>query len=76
MPIFELTITYYRGTKLDPMLEKASQQFLSDDNFFKSRAFFQFAWRTNMGKFEERYNKLRTNHPKLEEVALRNQIKE
>ena len=76
MPSFELTIAYYRGRELNPRLEQVSQKFLLDDKFVKSRAFCQFVWRTNMIKFEERCNKLRIEHPKLEEAALQNQIKE
>ena len=48
---FELTIAYFRGRELDPILEQANQQFLSDDGFVKSRAFHQFAWRENMHIF-------------------------
>ena len=39
MPSFELTVADFRGRELDPILEQASQQFLSDDSFVKSRAF-------------------------------------
>ena len=52
VPSFELIIVDYKGRELDAVLEHTSQQFLSDDNFVKARTFFQFAWRTNMRKFE------------------------
>ena len=51
MPCFELIVVDFMGRELDPILELASQQFLSDDNFVKSRAFFQFSWRESMNIF-------------------------
>ena len=63
MPSFELTIAYYKGRELDHVLEQASQQFLSDDCFVKSRAFHQFVQRENMNNFEERCKKLKVEHP-------------
>lgn len=76
MPSLELKVVDFKGTELDPMIEQASQQFLLDDNFVKSRTFHQFAWRTSIGKYEERFNKIRKEHPELEEAALQNQVKE
>ena len=49
-PSFDLTISDYRGKELDPVLEQASHQFLSDDSFVKSRAFHQFSQRVNIKK--------------------------
>ena len=66
MPSFELTIADYRGRDLDLVLEQASQQFLSNDSFVKSRTFSQFAWRTNMSNFEERCKKLKAKHPEMD----------
>lgn len=40
MPSFELTMSNFKGRELDPILEQASQQFLLDDSFVKSRAFY------------------------------------
>ena len=40
VPSFELTVADFRGRELDPILEQASQQFLSDDSFVKSRTFY------------------------------------
>ena len=51
MPSFELTVADFMGRELDHVLEQASQQFLSDDSFVKSRAFYQFSWRENMHIF-------------------------
>ena len=62
--------------ELDPVLEQASHQFLSDDNFVESRAFHQFVWRENMSNLEERCKKLKIEHPEMDEASLQNQIKE
>ena len=76
MPSFELTVADFRGRELDPILEQASQQFLSDDNFVKSRAFHQFSWRENMHIFEERCRNMKADHPEMDEASIHNQIKE
>ena len=76
MPTLDLTVADYKGRELDPVIEQASHEFLSDDNFLKSRSFYQFAWRENIGNYEENFKKLRIEHPELEEVALHNQVKE
>ena len=60
---------------MDPIIEQASHQFLSDDSFVKSKVFHQFAWWANMGKFEEKCKKLRTEHPEMDETTLQNQVK-
>ena len=39
MPSLDLTVVDYRGRELDPVLEQASHQFLSDDSLVRSRAF-------------------------------------
>lgn len=39
-PSLELTVTDYRGRELDPFVEQASHEFIFDDNFVKSRAFY------------------------------------
>ena len=61
---------------MDPVLEQASHQFLSDDSFVKSRAFHQFSWRVNMNNFEERYTKLKAGHPEMDEKSIQSHIKE
>jgi hypothetical protein len=53
----------YKGRELDPVIEQASHHFLSDDSFVKSRAFHQFVLCKNIGKYEERCNKLRIENP-------------
>ena len=70
MPSLELTVADYKGRELDPIIKQASHQFLLDDRFIKFGTFHQFAWWENIGKFEERCNKLRIKHPKMEETAL------
>ena len=75
-PSFDLTISDYRGKELDPVLEQASHQFLSDDSFVKSRVFHQFAWRVNMNNFEERCTKLKAEHPEMDEKSIQSHIKE
>jgi hypothetical protein len=76
VPSFELTVADFRGRELDPILEQASQHFLSDDNFVKSRAFLQFSWRANMNTFEERCMKMKEEHPEMDETFIQNQVKE
>ena len=57
-------------------MEQASQQFLSDDVFVKSRDFHQFVWKANMHIFEERCKNMKTEHPEMDEASIQNQIKE
>lgn len=76
MPSLELIVVDFKGRELDPVIEQASHQFFSDDNFINSRAFYQFAWRKNIGKYEERCNKLKVEHPEIEDVAIQTQIKD
>lgn len=54
MPCLEMIVADFKGMELDPILEQASQQFLLDHRFVRSRAFHQFAWRENIHNFEER----------------------
>ena len=76
IPSLDLTVADYSGRELDPVLEQASHQFLTDDNFVKSRAFQQFAWRVSMSIFEEKCRKMKTEHPEMDEIAIQEQIKE
>ena len=76
MPSLELTIVDFKGRDLDPVVEQASQQFLLDDSFVKSKALHQFPWRTNIGKYEERCDKLKAEHPKIEDVTIQTEIKD
>ena len=59
MPSIELIFFDYQGIELDPMVEQVSQEFLSDDNFVKSIAFYQFGRRENIQLSEERCNKMK-----------------
>lgn len=76
MPSLKLTMVYFKGKELYPVMEQGNHQFLSDDSFVNSRAFHQFAWRKNIGKYEERCNKLKAEHLEIEDVAIQTQIKE
>ena len=73
MPSLELTVADYKGRELDPMVEQASHEFHSDDSFVKSRSFYQFACKKNIELFEERYNKRKAKHPKMEEASIKDQ---
>ena len=70
MPSFKLSIAELRGKELDPVLKQASQQFLSDDIFVKSRAFHQFSWKANMHLFEERCKNMKTEHPEMDDASI------
>ena len=77
MPSLEMTVADFKGKILDPILEQATQQFLSDDNFVKSRAFHQFSWRANMSNFEEICrNMKKIEHLEMDEASIQNKIKE
>ena len=70
MPSFKLIVSDFRGKELDLVLEQASQQFLSDDVFVKSRAFQQFVWKENMHIFEERCKNVKTEHLEMDEASI------
>ena len=53
MSSLELTMADYKGKELDLVIKLDSHEFLFDDYFIRTRAFFQFVWRVNMGKYEE-----------------------
>lgn len=54
VPSFHLTFSYYRAREIDPIIAQASQKFIDDENFVKSKAFAQFLWRKNIGHFKTR----------------------
>ena len=70
MPSLELIVVDCRRRELDLVVEQASNEFLSDENFVKLRYFYQFAWRKNIEQFEERCNKRKEKHPKMEEASI------
>lgn len=76
VPSPEQIVVDYRGRELNLILEKANQQFLSDDSFVKSRAFHQFACRENMNSSKERCKNLKTKHQEMDESSIQNEIKE
>ena len=71
MPSLELTVIDYRGRELDPIIEQANHEFISDDKFVQSRAFYQFSWRRNIKFFKETCNKMKRKNPKMEEEIYR-----
>ena len=76
MPSLDLIVADYKGRELDPIMEQASHESLLDENFVKSRTFYQFSWRLNISRFEERCNKLKSKHLEIEDVAIQRQIKD
>ena len=42
--ILDLTMADYRGKEIDPIISQAYDQFISDNNFVKTKAFKQFLW--------------------------------
>ena len=76
MPSLDLIVADYRGRELDPVIEQASHEFLLDDHFVTSRAFYHFARSKNIGKYEERCNKVKIEYPEMEDATIQNQIEE
>lgn len=76
MPIMDLTVNYFKGKELYPIVEKACKKFLFDNNFIKSRAFIQLAFRSSISNFEERCSRKRqTKQPNKEEHVSKDEIK-
>ena len=49
------------------MIAQASQNFIDDENFVKTRTFAQFLWRRNIGNFEIKCKLIKLEQPnKLE----------
>ena len=59
MPSLDLIVADYKGKEIDPIIAQASQKFIDDESFVKSRAFAQFLWRKNIGNFEERCKRIK-----------------
>lgn len=51
IPSLDLTVANYQGKEIDPLVAQASEKFINDENFVKSRAFAQFLWKLNIGNF-------------------------
>ena len=43
-PVLDLTVANYNGKEIDPIISQAYDQFISDNDFVKTRAFKQFLW--------------------------------
>ena len=50
--VLDLTMADYKGKEIDPIISQAYDQFISDNDFVKSRAFKQFLWQINMHNFQ------------------------
>ena len=74
-PSLDLTIADYQGKEIDPLVSQASEKFLNDDNFVKSRAFAQFLWRSNIGNFEKTCKRIKAEHPDKSDSAIEEEVK-
>ena len=70
-PSLDLTLADYQGKDIDPIVSQASERFINDENFVKSRAFAQFLWRLNIGNFEKTCEKIKIKHPDNQALLLR-----
>ena len=59
IPSLDHIVSDYKGKEIDPIIVQASQKFIDDENFVKSRAFEQFLWRKNIENFEERCKRIK-----------------
>ena len=74
-PSFDLTIVDYRGKEIDPIISQASQKFINDENFVRSRAFAQFLWRKNIGNFEKTCEKIKVEKPDKPDSIIKEEVK-
>ena len=74
--VLELTMANYRGREIDPIIGQAYDQFISDNDFVKSKAFKQFLWRTNMHNFQLKYKKIKAKQPDVEDFAIEEVVKD
>ena len=66
----------YRGREIDPIIGQAYDQFISNNDFVKSRAFKQFLWRINMHSFQLGYNEIKVEQLDVEESAIEEVVKD
>ena len=74
-PSLDLTIVDYQGKEIDPIVAQASERFINDENFVRSRAFAQFLWRFNMGNFEKACEKINAEQPDKLEPVIKEEVK-
>lgn len=74
-PSLELTVVDYQGKEIDPIVAQASERFINDENFVKSRAFAQFLWRLNIGNFEKTCEKLKVEQSDKSDSAIMEEVK-
>ena len=75
-PSFDLTMHEFRGNEMDSVVYQATQNFMSDDSFVKSRAFLQFLWKRNLPLFESQCKKKKAEQPHLGAPAIEEEVKE
>ena len=75
MPSFDLIISNYKGKEIDPIIAQASQKFIDDENFVKSRAFAQFLWRRYIGNFEEKCKAIKAEQPNKLDSKIEEEVK-
>ena len=66
----------YRGEEIDPIIGQAYDQFISNDDFVKSRAFKQFLWRINMHNFQLRCKKIKAEQPNVKESTIEEVVRD
>ena len=71
----DLTISDYQGKEIDPIVAQASERFINDENFVKSRAFVQFLWRLNIGNFERTCEKIKADQPDKSDSIIKEEVK-
>ena len=62
-PSLDLTVADYQGKEIDLIVAQASEKFINDESFVRSRAFAQFLWRLNIGNFEKTCEKIKAEQP-------------
>ena len=74
-PSLDLTVADYQGKEIDPIVSQASEKFINDEKFVKSRAFAQFLWRLNIGNFEKTCEKVKAEQPDKSDSAIKEEVK-
>lgn len=72
----DLTVEEFEGKQMDPILKQATDSFLADDKFVKTRAFSQFFWRMKISQFKERCEKKKEESPDRDIIEIENETKE
>lgn len=75
MPSLDLIVVDYQGKEIDPIIAEASQKFIDDESFVRSRAFAQFLWRKNIGNFEKTCEKIKEEKPDKSDSVIKEEAK-